>query len=149
MLNTTNQPIVSASLHRLRSGISLKSIGYAIGVWAFSNFEELEVSRQLELAVRELRDASGMSDHDSGYVWARGRAFTLALWCVRESKLGSTEGFLVGHLRDCHNELFEEIVDKVEYVSPGLALAIREADVTWHRDRAESSWGVCSDSNGR
>jgi hypothetical protein len=135
------KPIVESTLFRLKNGIELKSIGYALGVWAHCNFDADSSHQELQEAVMESTIEAKLSPKDSNFIWQRGRAALIALDAARNVKLGSTERDEVGHIWDCHRELYGEIMAWIRFRNPGLADAMEEARRASHYRNSDSHWG--------
>ncbi len=120
------RPIVASTLWRFENGIDLVAIGYALGVWAFCSFGEHQRDGELQDVVMEVTLEAKLSPKESNFLWQRGRAYLLALESVRDVELGSSESDAVGYLWDCHRELYEEVMDRIKFINPGLAIAMDE-----------------------
>jgi len=135
------RPIVQSTLYRIEKGIDARAIGYALGAWAFCNFPEHLNDRELQDAVMEVTLAAKLSPKESNFLWQRGRAYLLALESVRDVELGSSESDAVGYLWDCHRELYEEVMGRIEFINPGLELAMREERRKAFYRSSDCHWG--------
>ncbi len=136
------KPIVSASVWRYEQGIKLKSIGCAIGVWAFCNHDEDHNDAELQAAVEDLRDAVHLEPQQANEVWQSGRAMLLALEIDRRVKLGSPVKDEEGFMWDCCRDLYIEALARIRYFNPGLGSALDEAAGARFFRSSDFHWGM-------